>query len=147
MIGYKLSLADIILYYGLHRYLVREREDVVCAISYVCVCEYRQEWHFSRKQVLSMWADGLIRYALLYTSMNILLCTNLWRPLPLFIAGSAFSPSEAICAAIGGFSQKSGHVDSLMLIIRNQDGIMIDAGLKQFFVLASLFIQAPPIKH
>ena len=42
MIGYKLSLADIILYYGLHRYLVRER-DVVCAISYVCVCEYRQE--------------------------------------------------------------------------------------------------------
>lgn len=146
MIGYKLSLADIILYYGLHRYLVRER-DVVCAISYVCVYEYRQEWHFTRKQVLSMWADGLTRYVLLYTSMNILLCRNIWRPLPLFITGSAFPPSEAICAATGGFSQEPRHVDSLMLIIRNQDGIIIDAGLKQFFVLASLFIQAPPIKH
>lgn len=29
--------------------------------------------------------------------------------------GSAFSPSEAICAAIGGLSQEPRHVDSLNL--------------------------------
>ena len=37
MIGYKLSLADIILYYGLHRYLVREREKMWCGILVMCV--------------------------------------------------------------------------------------------------------------
>jgi hypothetical protein len=36
MIGYKLSLADIILYYGLHRYLVRENEKIY-TMSYVCM--------------------------------------------------------------------------------------------------------------
>ena len=129
MIGYKLSVADIILYYGLHRYLVRSSwaRRTFSIISQVLVMHvlvyHRQEWHFSRKQVISTWAGGLIRFVtklfVCVSTMSILQCGSgrTFEDLYLSVAGTTLSSSAAICTTTCGLSQESRHVDSLKSVI------------------------------
>lgn len=49
--------------------------------------------------------------------------------------GSAFSPSEAICAAAGGLSQEPGHADSLNF---PDEAVMLAFWVSYSFIVATI---------
>ena len=62
MAGYKLCLADILLYYGLHRYLVRTHYTSFHVIAIImCLFVHRLPLPSSKKWSTFICADGLIR--------------------------------------------------------------------------------------